>query len=219
VYHRAPSQVLAQTEQRTGGLRALLSNASAYALLQRAVGSERSYALFVDEYVRPAPGERVLDIGCGPGEILPFLPDVRYFGIDVSEPYIEAAREKYGERAEFQCADVRSADVPGASFDVVMVMGVIHHLDDAGARALFELASGALVDSGRLVAIEAVWTAPQHPFARWMNRRDRGAHIRTEDGYVRLAQHAFAAVRATVRTDLLRIPYTHVLIECEQPTR
>ena len=208
------------TEQRTGGWRAVLSNASAYALLQRAVGSERSYARFVDEFVRPSPGDRLLDIGCGPGEILRFLPTVRYLGIDVSPEYIEAATRKYGSAdTEFQCADVRSADVPSDEFDVVIVMGVIHHLDDEGARALFALASRALKDDGRLVAIEAVWHEPQHMFARWMNKRDRGANIRREDGYAALAANSFDAVRTNVRTDLLRIPYSHVLIECARPIR
>jgi SAM-dependent methyltransferase len=211
--------VASATEQRTGGWRAVLSNASAYALLQRAVGSERSYARFVDEYVRPRAGDRLLDVGCGPGEILRFLPDLRYLGIDVSSEYIDAARRKYGDRAEFQCADVRQADVPSGEFDIVMVMGVIHHLDDEGARSLFELAARALKDDGRFVAIEAVWHEPQHPFARWMNKRDRGANIRREEGYSTLAHESFGAVETTVRTDMLRIPYSHVLIECARPIR
>lgn len=218
MYHR-PLGVASATEQRTGGWRAVLSNASAYALLQRAIGSERSYTRFVDEFMRPRPGDRVLDIGCGPGEVLRFLPDVRYVGIDISPEYIEAARQRFGDAAEFQCADVRSADVPDEEFDIVLVMGVIHHLDDDGARSLFELASRALKDGGRMVASEAVWTEPQHPFARWMNKRDRGANIRTEDGYRKLALESFGSVEMHVRTDLLRIPYSHLLIECGRPIR
>ena len=47
-----------------------------------------------------------------------------------------------------------------------------------------------------------------------MNKRDRGANIRTEDGYRKLALESFGSVEMRVRTDLLRIPYSHLLIEC-----
>ena len=47
---------------------------------------------YARQYLAVTAGERVLDLGCGPGDILSALPDCEYVGIDVEERYIEAAR-------------------------------------------------------------------------------------------------------------------------------
>jgi hypothetical protein len=44
--------------------------------------------------------------------------------------------------------------------------------------------------------------------------RDRGQFIRDEQGYVALASQVFGSVRATIHDKLLRIPYTHIILEC-----
>jgi hypothetical protein len=42
---------------------------------------------------------------------------------------------------------------------------------------------------------------------------DRGQAVRRPDEYARLAGERFATVQAEVRSNLLRIPYTHCVIE------
>ena len=91
--------------QRTTGLYRILSSASAYALLQRALGSRPGKRRFIDEHVRPVPGARVLDIGCGTGDMFKALGQVRYTGFDLSEPYIQRARDTFGERAKCRVGD------------------------------------------------------------------------------------------------------------------
>ena len=56
--------------QRTSGLRSVLSLPAAYQLFTRIVGSPAVWHEFIDNHVRSKAGDRVLDIGCGPGDIL-----------------------------------------------------------------------------------------------------------------------------------------------------
>ena len=52
--------------------------------------------------------------------------------------------------------------------------------------------------------------------ARWLAALDRGQNVRKADELVILAQEHFSTVNVTVRHDLLRIPYTHAILECQK---
>lgn len=49
------------------------------------------------------PGMVVVDIGCGPGYPVKWLPGADYHGFDISSTYIAYARSRYGDRGEFHC--------------------------------------------------------------------------------------------------------------------
>jgi 2-polyprenyl-3-methyl-5-hydroxy-6-metoxy-1,4-benzoquinol methylase len=135
--------------------RSLLAIPRAYTLFQNAVGADRSRRRYVAEHVRPRPGDAILDVGCGPADILGHLPGVRYHGLDLSESYVTAARQRYGNRGTFECRAVAdlAADRPGG-FDVVMANGVLHHLPDEDVRHLFRVAARLLKPGGRWVSFD-----------------------------------------------------------------
>ena len=46
---------------------------------------------------------------------------------------------------------------------------------------------------------------------------DRGKFVRALDNYQRLASACFAKVEPHLRHDLLRLPYTHLIMCCSNP--
>jgi SAM-dependent methyltransferase len=183
-----------------------------------ALGATRSRSELVSRYLRPGPGARILDLGCGPARILDHLPaDVEYLGVDLCSAYISAAEARYRDRASFVCAPLSGFDVSTyGPFDLVLAIGVLHHLDDDEARRLFVGARASLVEGGRCVTVDPAFVEGQHPLARALASMDRGANVRTPTAYRRLAEATFADVRSVVRHDRLRIPYTHHIMEARR---
>jgi len=198
------------------GFRSLLSVAAVYDLFQAIVGTRWGRQEFVRCYVRPQPGQKVLDIGCGTADILEYLPGVTYCGFDASPQYVKAATQRFGERANIVCATVTEKTLEGLpKFDLVLANGVLHHLDDSESVKLFHLARAALKPGGRLITIDGCYVKGQSAIAHFLITRDRGQNVRDEQGYRALAERVFQSVRSHIRHDLSRIPYTHVILECE----
>lgn len=196
-------------------IRKLLGVPAIYSLFRKFVGRDSVRRQYAEQHIRARAGQRVLDIGCGTGDILEFLPDVDYVGFDMDPSYIRAAQQRFGSRGTFFCEPVsEGVNVPPASFDIVIAHGVLHHLDDDEARALFKIARSALKPGGRLLTFDGCYSDDQSWMARYVVSRDRGRHVRHKEAYEALAATAFAHVTATVRHDLIRIPYTHLIMEC-----
>ena len=84
--------------QITTGIRSILSKPSVYDFMQNIMGAQSFREKFVSLYVKPNAGSRVLDLDCGTADILNFLPNVDYYGYDISKEYIESARRRFGSR-------------------------------------------------------------------------------------------------------------------------
>jgi SAM-dependent methyltransferase len=195
-------------------IRSVLAIPVAYNLWWNMVGGPGRAKVLVSEYIQPGVGGRILEIGCGPGTIVGYLPQSEYVGFDISSRYIEMARKRF-PHAQFFCERV-SQFTPASqlSFDTVLALGIVHHLDDEEARQLFQIAYDVLKSGGKLVTLDGVWTDDQSPTARWLLARDRGEYVRNEEEYVTIASQVFQNVRSSIRHDLLRIPYSHLILEC-----
>ncbi len=207
--------------QITSGIRAALSSPAVYDGFQWLMGGRVGRTDFAQHMVRAAAGMRLLDIGCGTGELLDYLPPgVHYDGWDISEAYIEAARARFGARGTFRCGLVTEADIAAESpYDVVIASGVLHHLDDREVGALARLAQLAVRAGGRFVSIDPVLTPRQHPLAQFLIQRDRGQHVRAPHQYLDLVQPAFSTASGIVRHRRW-VPYTHWMMEatCRRAT-
>jgi SAM-dependent methyltransferase len=174
-------------------------------------------AVYARQYLDVQPGQRVLDLGCGPADILSVLPECDYVGVDVEPRYIESARARYGGRGTFRCLSVEDFVVEAPkSFDLVMANGVLHHLDDRQAGTMLGLAAAAMKDDGRTVTLDGCYADGQSIIARTLLRLDRGKFVRERPGYLHLAHPHFAHVQSEIRHDLLSVPYTLLIMTCRR---
>lgn len=200
------------------GLRSVLSVPSVFRLYQRAVGAQTLKRSIIATHLRPRPGDRVLDIGCGPGDVVDDMSGIEYVGLDVSERYIKQARARFGKRASFRAADVVDVDAGElGAFELVHAHGLLHHVNDAVASRVCALAAEVLVPSGRFVTADPCFHPDQSRLARFTVAKDRGRAVRTPDRYRTLALQSFACVEVLVDHSPLRIPHTTAVLVCTSP--
>ena len=199
--------------QVTRDLRGVLSSSLVFDAFQNLMGARQGWVDFVQEFVRPSTVGRLLDIGCGLGELLSYLPEMEYRGFDISETYTEHAKGRFGARGSFSWKLLTAEDLKTMpQFDVVVASGVLHHMDDDVARDLMALSHAALRPGGRFITVDPCRTDIQHPVARFLISRDRGRNVRIASGYEQLVSQFYAERRITVRLKAW-VPYTHCFME------
>jgi SAM-dependent methyltransferase len=199
--------------------RRLLSLPALYRALQAPLAKRQTRDHIVRNILKIAPGQRVLDIGCGPASILSLLPDpIDYTGFDMEPRYIAAARKRHGARGAFAVRSVAPDSVDDlGQFDRVIAVGVLHHLTDAECDIVFASAARVLRPGGCVVTLDGAFVPGQHPLARLFLKMDRGKHVRAPEDYLAIARRHFPQASATVTHELLTLPYTHCIITACQP--
>ncbi len=197
------------------GLWWVLSFSWAYAAWGWLVGGKRSAVLLCSQHFKVGPEDRVLDLGCGPATILEHISPQSYLGVDPSEEYIKTARQCSGDKGVFVVGTADTIDMAQIAdcFDLVLAIGVLHHIDDDQAERLVACARHALVKGGRFVTVDCVAGA-RNPIARLLISVDRGRNVRSVNEIQQLLESSFDRPQVGVRHDLLRVPYSHVYSEC-----
>lgn len=176
------------------------------------VGRQRRTRELLREHVAAEPGERVLDVCCGPGE---FAADVGapVLGLDLDPGFIRAARRRHRQRPslEFRVADALRTGLPDGSFDHAIFVNGLHHFSDEQAEQL--LGELRRVTRGRVIVVDADGTRVGliRPL---LFRLDRGRHMRTPAEHERLLRRVFDVRRRVAWNVGL---YREVLYECVAP--
>ena len=159
-----------------------------YSFVMKLLGSCDSRPLFINDNIKPNSGDKILDVGCGPADILKYLPNnIQYVGIDFNEMYIETAKRQYGDRASFILGNVNNLPKEFKNFfDIILIIGVIHHLPDNEAKNLNENGYNLLKEEGRLITLDNIDGDCIGIINKLALKMDRGEFIRNIASYLNL---------------------------------
>ena len=199
-------------------MRQILTHPEVYQTYQRAGGFFGARLKAFRDYVDFSRVRRVFDIGCGPGHIVQYIPDgIDYVGFDTATRYIDYANTRWRGRGRFVSRpfDRTAADEFGKP-DLILMNGVLHHMDDATAAAVLADAAAALGDDGVYFALDGCYRDGQSPISRYLLDKDRGEHVRQAAEYQALVAGAFRKADVFVRDDLSWVPYTFAITKGSQ---
>ncbi len=101
---------------------------------------------------------RILDFGCGYGMLanLAALKDPsRYVvGVDFNPHRLRVARRSIKSRGNIRFFHGSLDDIGGGPYDAVVMTDVLHHIDDAGVKALLDRMKSSLSPGGYLVILD-----------------------------------------------------------------
>lgn len=132
-------------------------------------------------------GEKVLDIGCGAGAMLPYLKEAGadYTGVDTSGRMIDIAKGRYGKKGNFfvgNAMDLKSVSgISEGSFDAALFVFSIQDIEGLGAA--LKSARWTLKDDGRIVLfmLHPAFRIPRQ--SGWISDRKRKITSRRVDRY------------------------------------
>jgi ubiquinone/menaquinone biosynthesis C-methylase UbiE len=112
-------------------------------------GRASDFQRYFSELIGNLKPERLLEIGCGEGNLLAVLPGTQKFGIDPSIHALRRARAR--SSADYSIARCEQLPFASAAFDVVVAVGVMEHFEKIDA-AISEI-HRVLAPSGHYVAL------------------------------------------------------------------
>ena len=92
---------------------------------------ERQCYPYVLNTLLPIQFNNILDVGCGTGTVLRMIldekPQVKIYGLDLSEAMLEKAKEKLPKRAELVWGEAEALPYDNKRFDIVLMVGSLNY--------------------------------------------------------------------------------------------
>ena len=158
-------------------------------------------------------GRRVVDVGCGSGELVRWLraQGADVVGVECGAAMLQAAREADPEHPEDYLEGVGQAlPLPDESADVVVFSYSLHHVPgDAMVDALRE-AHRVLRGDGVLYVVEPVAAGPGHEIIRVIDD-ETAVRAQAQDALRHTADIGFTTAASLTYTSRMRTPGADVL--------
>ena len=159
----------------------------------------------------------VLDIGCGPAEVLRYIPNAIYYGYDIDKRSIGYAKNNFKKpQHHFYCKKFTNKEITKLpKFDYVILFGILHHLQNDDAKKIISLCKKVMKKNAILLTEDPIFVKNQNLIARFLINKDRGLCVRKKNEYIALIKKSFEKVNSKISHQFF-IPYTWFTMRCKK---
>ena len=202
--------------QRTSSLYNFINNPIVYIIFQRIMSGTSFRKKIIKNNIKKN-NIKVLDIGCGPAEILQYIPEATYYGYDIDKRSILYAKNKYkNKKHNFFCKHFSKNELNKLpKFDYVILFGILHHLNDKEINDILCLCKKAMKKNATLLTEDPIFIENQNLIARFLISRDRGMNVRKKQNYIHLINKHFNNIKSKITRQFF-IPYTWFSMICKK---
>tara|TARA_B110000967_G_scaffold197059_1_gene228361 strand:+ start:5280 stop:5894 length:615 start_codon:yes stop_codon:yes gene_type:complete len=202
--------------QKTSKLYNLINNPIIYMIFQKIMSGTSFRKKIIKKNIRNK-NKKVLDIGCGPAEILEYIPSAVYYGFDIDRRSINYAKNKFkNNNYHFFCKRFEKDDLKRLpKFDYVILFGILHHIDNVEAKNILYLCKKVMKKNAILLTEDPIFIKKQNLIAKFLITRDRGMNVRIKDDYTNLVKTHFKKIKSNITRQFF-IPYTWFSMVCKK---
>ena len=160
---------------------------------------------------------KILDIGCGPAQILEHIPKCDYYGYDIARRSIQYAKKKYYQKNyHFYCKKFNKTELKKLpKFDFIIFFGILHHLSNKEVHEILKLCKKIMKKNSKLLTEDPIFLKNQNIIAKFLIKKDRGLNVRKKQQYIDLLKKHFKKIKNKVIHQYF-IPYTWFTTVCSK---
>ncbi len=202
--------------QRTSSIYNFINNPLVYKIIQKIMSGTSLRKKIIKANIKKK-NLNILDIGCGPAEVIDYIPGCKYYGYDIDKRSIEYAKKKYSNKNyHFFCKKFHNKEIKKLPmFDFVILFGILHHLNNKQANNVLALCKKKMKKNSKLLTEDPIFVNNQNFVARFLISKDRGNNVRKEKEYLKLLKLHFKNLKSKV-THQFFIPYTWFTTICKK---
>ncbi len=202
--------------QRKNIFHDFINNPIIYKIIQKIMSGTSFRKKIINDHIKKK-NLKILDIGCGPAEIVDYIPDCEYYGYDIDKRSIEYAKKKYSNKKyKFFCKIFNKNELKKLpKFDYIILFGILHHLNNNEISSILNLCKKIMKKNCKILTEDPILIKNQNIIAKFLIQKDRGMNVRNKKEYLFLLKSHFKIVKYKIVPQLF-IPYTWFTTVCKK---
>ena len=194
--------------QRSSIIYNLINSPAIYKLIQKIMMGTSFRKKIIENNIKKE-NLNILDIGCGPAEVIDNFPHSNYYGFDIDKRSIQYAKKKYpSSNFHFYCKKFKKSELKKLpKFDFVILFGILHHLNNNEVKLILNLCKKKMKKNSKLLTADPIFIDNQNKIAKFFISKDRGKNVRKKNEYLSLIKSSFKKFKIKI-THQSFPPYT-----------